>query len=267
MTERSHPAGDRHGDLIVERDGPVLRVTFDRPHAHNALTFAMYEGLHDACVTADADPGIRVLVVRGAGGRAFVSGTDIAQFAGFDGPDGVAYEERITRVVRRLEDTAVPTVAAIDGYCIGGGLALAAACDLRIATRASRFGVPIARTLGNCLSMDTIALLVSHLGRSRALDMLLRARLLDAAEAAAAGFVTQLAEDAAGLDAVLADTVRTLASHAPLSMWASKQMLTRLRRAGLPDGDDIVERVYGSADFQDAVAAFAAKERPTWKGE
>jgi enoyl-CoA hydratase/carnithine racemase len=254
-------------DLIVERDGPVLQVTFNRPQAHNALTFDMYEGLHDACVTADSDPEIRVLVVRGAGGKAFVSGTDIAQFAEFDGADGVKYEERITRVVRRLEDTAVPTVAAIDGYCVGGGLALAAACDLRIATRASRFGIPIARTLGNCLSMDTIALLVSHLGRSRALDMLLRARLLSAEEAGAAGFVTQLADDAAGLDAALGDTVTALASHAPLTMWASKQMLTRLRRAGLPDGDDIVERVYGSADFHGAVAAFAAKERPTWKGE
>ena len=254
-------------ELLVERDGPVLQITFNRPQAHNALTFAMYEGLADACATADDDPDIRVLVLRGAGGKAFVSGTDIAQFAGFDGADGVAYEERITRVVRRLEDTAVPTVAAVDGYCIGGGLALAAACDLRIATSASRFGVPIARTLGNCLSMDTIALVEGHLGRSRTLDMLLRARLLTAAETHAAGFVTQLAEDAAGLDAALATTTTDLASHAPLSMWATKQMLTRLRRAALPDGDDVVERVYGSGDFQAAVAAFAAKERPTWKGE
>jgi enoyl-CoA hydratase/carnithine racemase len=168
--------------------------------------------------------------------------------------------------MRRLEDTAVPTVAAVDGYCVGGGLALAAACDLRIATAASRFGVPIARTLGNCLSMDTIALLVANLGRSRALDMLLRARLLDAAEAHAAGFVTQLADDAAALDAALAETVATLASHAPLSMWGTKQALARLRRAGLPDGDDIVARVYGSADFTAAVAAFARKERATWTG-
>jgi enoyl-CoA hydratase/carnithine racemase len=251
-------------DLLVEQDGPVLRVTFNRPHAYNALTFAMYEGVYDACEKADADPGIRVLVLRGAGGKAFVSGTDIAQFTGFDGAAGVEYEERMTRIIRRLEDAEVPTVAAVDGYCVG---ALAAACDLRIATGASRFGVPIARTLGNCLSMDTIALLVAHLGRSRTLDMLLRARLLDAAEAHAAGFVTQLVDDAAALDAALADTVTTLASHAPLSMWATKQSLTRLHRAGLPDGDDIVTKVYGSADFRSAVAAFARKERPTWTGE
>jgi enoyl-CoA hydratase/carnithine racemase len=253
-------------DLLVEQDGPVLRVTFNRPQAHNALTFAMYEGVHDACEKADADPDVRVLVLRGAGGKSFVSGTDIAQFTGFDGAAGVAYEERMTRVLRRLEDTAVPTVAAVDGYCVGGGLALAASCDLRIATEAARFGVPIARTLGNCLSMDTCALLVAHLGRSRALDMLLRARLLDAAEAHAAGFVTQLVDGAEALDATLTETVAGLASHAPLSMWATKQALARLRRAGLPDGDDLVARVYGSADFASAVAAFARKERATWTG-
>jgi len=254
-------------DLLVERDGPVLRVTFNRPKAHNALTFAMYEGVREACETADADRDIRVLVLRGAGGKAFVSGTDIGQFADFDGAAGIEYEERMSRIMNRLEDTSVPTVAAVDGYCVGGGLALAAACDLRIATTASRFGVPIARTLGNCLSMDTLALLVGHLGRSRALDMLLRARLLDAAEAHAAGFVTQLVDDAAALDAALDETVTTLAGHAPLSMWATKQSLTRLRRAVLPDTDDIVRRVYGSADFAAAVAAFARKERPTWTGE
>jgi enoyl-CoA hydratase/carnithine racemase len=254
-------------DLLVEQDGPVLHVTFNRPKAYNAMTFAMYEGLYEACEKADADRDVRVLVVRGAGGKAFVSGTDIAQFEDFDGAAGVEYEERMTRILRRLEDTAVPTIAAIDGYCVGGGLGIAAMCDLRIATTGSRFGIPIARTLGNCLSMDTCALLVAHLGRSRTLDMLLRARLLDAAEAHGAGFVTQLVDDAAALDAALADTVSTLAAHAPLSMWATKQSVTRLRRAGLPEDDDIVERVYGSADFRSAVAAFGEKRRPTWTGE
>ena len=259
-------------ELQVRQDSGVLTVTFNRPEQRNAMTFAMYEGLEEACERADTDDAVRVLVLRGAGGRAFVAGTDISQFlefrAGDDGgADGLAYEERITRVVNRLEEVTVPTVAAVEGACVGGGLALAAACDLRIATTASRFGVPIARTLGNCLSMDTLALLVGHLGRSRALDMLLRARLLDAAEAHAAGFVTQLVDDAAALDAALDETVTALAGHAPLSMWATKQSLTRLRRAVLPDTDDIVRRVYGSADFAAAVAAFARKERPTWTGE
>jgi enoyl-CoA hydratase/carnithine racemase len=252
--------------LVVERAGPVLRVTFDRPRAHNALTFEMYEGLHEACESADADAEVRVLVLRGAGGKAFVSGTDIAQFAGFDGAAGVAYEHRISRVVRRLEDVTVPTVAAVEGFCLGGGLALAAACDLRLATESARFGVPIARTLGNCLSMDVFALLTAHVGPARALDLLLRARQLTGAEAHAAGFVAELVPDAAALDAALAETVETLVAHAPLTMWAAKRAAVRLRRAALPDGDDLVERVYGSADFAAGVAAFGSGSRPEWTG-
>ncbi len=247
-------------ELQVAPEGPALVVTFDRVAAHNAMTWAMYEGLHEACERADTSPEVRVLVLRGAGEKAFVSGTDIAQFAGFTGDDGVAYEERITRVLRRLQDVTVPTVAAVSGYCIGGGLAIAASCDLRVATVDTRFGVPIARTLGNCLSVESVALLVDHLGPARTLDLLLRARLLTGEQAAAAGFV-ELVDD---LD--VTDLVARLAAHAPLSMWAAKQAVHRLRRNSLPPDDDLVGRVYGSADFAGAVAAFARKERPAWTG-
>ncbi|HUQ53362.1 MAG TPA: enoyl-CoA hydratase-related protein, partial [Gammaproteobacteria bacterium] len=137
-------------ELIVRRDGAVLTVTFNRPQRHNAMTYEMYDGLFAACEAADGDGGVKALVLRGAGGKAFVSGTDIASFRSFSsGGDGVEYEQRIARVVNRLEDVRVPTVAAVEGYCVGGGLAIAAVCDLRIATRSSRFGMPIARTLGN----------------------------------------------------------------------------------------------------------------------
>jgi enoyl-CoA hydratase/carnithine racemase len=253
-------------DVSVEQSGPVLRVTFDRPDQHNALTFEMYEALHGACERADADPDVRVLVVRGAGGRAFAAGTDISAFREFrDGADGVAYEERITRVVNRLESVTVPTVAAVEGYCLGGGLALAAVCDLRVATRSSRFGVPIARTLGNCLSMNSVSVVAAHLGSARTLDLLLRARLLDADEAAAAGFVAEVCEDG-GLDAAVEEVVDTLLRHAPLTMWASKSAVARLRRASLPDGDDLVSAAFGSADFRRAVAGFGSGERATWEG-
>jgi enoyl-CoA hydratase/carnithine racemase len=253
-------------DLLVERDGPVLRVTFNRPKAHNALTFPMYQGLFDVCESADADPDIRMLVLRGAGGKAFVSGTDIRQFAGFNGATGVEYEARITRVVRRLEDTEVPTVAAIEGYCLGGGLALAAACDLRVATESARFGVPVARTLGNCLSMDTYALLVSQLGPARTLDLLLRARQLTAAEAHAAGFVAELVGAERPLEEALAEVVDAVLGHAPLTIWATKRAVARLRRHGLPDGDDLVRRVYDSADFAAGVRLFGSGQRPPWTG-
>jgi enoyl-CoA hydratase/carnithine racemase len=159
-------------------------------------------------------------------------------------------------------------VAAIEGYCLGGGLAIAAVCDLRLATRSARFGVPIARTLGNCLSMNTVSILVTQLGPARALDIVLRARLLDAAQAHAAGFVAEICDDDA-VDRTLAGVIDTLLKHAPLTMWAAKVAVARLRRANLPGGDDVVSRVYGSEDFHRAVAAFSSsggRKPPFWTG-
>jgi enoyl-CoA hydratase len=253
-------------ELEVSQDGAVLTVLFNRPEARNAMTFGMYDGLEEACARADADDSVRVMVLRGAGGRAFVAGTDISQFSTFtSGDDGIAYEERITRVVNRLEDVAVPTVAAIEGPCVGGGLALAAACDLRVATESSRFGVPIARTLGNCLSMNSYSLLVHHLGPGRTLDMLLRARLLSAGDAHAAGFVGEVVPDGE-LDPALSALLDVLLNHAPLSMKAAGQAVARLRRANLPDGDDLVREVFGSADFRAGVAAFVERGQASWTG-
>jgi enoyl-CoA hydratase/carnithine racemase len=253
-------------ELLVESEGGVLTVTFNRPRQRNAMTWGMYEGLHEACERADADDQIRVLVLKAAGEKAFVAGTDIGQFAEFsDGTDGVAYEAKIARIVNRLEDVDVPTVAAIRGYCVGGGLGIASVCDLRIATRSARFGIPIARTLGNCLSMNNYSLLLQHLGPARTLDMLLRARLFTGEEAAAAGFVAELCDDDQ-LEATTDGVVTTLLGHAPLSMWAAKEAVRRIRRAAIPEGDDIVSRVFGSEDFHTAVAAFATKEPVVWKG-
>ncbi|MEV2268550.1 enoyl-CoA hydratase/isomerase family protein [Nonomuraea africana] len=253
-------------ELIVSADGPVLRVVFNRPDQHNALTWAMWDGLYDACERADADPDVRLLALSGAGGRAFVAGTDISQFTAFSGgEDGIAYERRVQRIIDRLERVRVPTLAVVDGYCVGGGLVVAAACDLRIATPEARFGAPIAKTLGNCLSMNTYSLLVHHLGPGRTLDMLLRARLFSGAEAAAAGFVAELCSPEE-LQARQDEVERRLLAHAPLSMWAAREALRRLRVARLPEGDDIVAEVFGSEDFRAAVPAFLAKEKVTWQG-
>jgi enoyl-CoA hydratase/carnithine racemase len=253
-------------ELLVDQDGAVLTVTFNRPRQRNAMTWGMYEGLYEACERADADEDIRVLVLKAAGDKAFVAGTDISGFSEFtDGQDGVDYEEKIARIVTRLEDVDVPTVAAIRGFCVGGGLGIAAVCDLRVATRSARFGIPIARTLGNCLSMNNYSLLLGHLGPARTLDMLLRARLFTGEEAAAAGFVAELCEDD-DLDTATDAVVQTLLGHAPLSMWAAKEAVRRIRRAAIPDGDDIVSQVFGSEDFHTAVAAFAAKQPVEWKG-
>ena len=252
-------------ELLVDVEGGVLTVTFNRPRQRNAMTWGMYEGLYEACERADADDDIRVMVLKAAGEKAFVAGTDISQFADFTtGAEGVAYEEKIARIVTRLEDVAVPTVASVRGFCVGGGLGIAAVCDLRVATRSARFGIPIARTLGNCLSMNNYSLLLGHLGPARTLDMLLRARLFTGEEAAAAGFVAELCEDDE-LDKVTDGVVETLLGHAPLSMWAAKEAVRRIRRAAIPNGDDIVSRVFGSADFHTAVEAFATKQPVVWQ--
>jgi enoyl-CoA hydratase/carnithine racemase len=253
-------------DLLVDRDGPALRVTFNRPEHRNALTWQMYADLVEACEVADTDSTIRVMVLRGAGDAAFVAGTDIGQFAEFrTGDDGIAYEEKIGRVVGRLASVRVPTVAAVSGFCVGGGLGLAAVCDIRLATRSARFGIPIARTLGNCLAMSTYSLVVGHLGQARALDMLLRARLFTGEEMHAAGFVAELCDEAE-LDACTTSVVDQLATHAPLTMWAAKEAVRRLRQANVPNGDDIVRTVYGSEDFHHGVASFLAKQKPRWQG-
>ncbi len=155
-------------DVTYERRGAAAWITFDRPEAHNAMTFAMYDRLVAHCEAVDADENVRVAVLRGAGGRAFVAGTDIRQFAAFESAqDGLVYETRIDEVLDRLEAVRKPTIALIDGFAMGSGLAIAAACDLRVLTPAAKFGMPIARTVGNCLSMGNYARLAQALGSAR----------------------------------------------------------------------------------------------------
>ncbi|WP_309132596.1 enoyl-CoA hydratase [Brevibacterium sp.] len=251
-------------DLLVEETPGVLTVTFNRPHARNAMTWEMYTGLAAACDRADASDDIRVMVLQGSGEKAFVAGTDISQFATFDGPRGVEYEQQISAILSRLRAVNVPVIAAIKGYCVGGGLGIAACTDIRIASASAKFGVPIARTLGNCLSVDTLSLLSELLGRARVVDMLLRARFIEAEEAREAGFVG-LVTDA--VDQAVADWTTTLLGHAPLTMWSVKESMRRLSGArGQVDDHDIVERIYGSQDFHNAVEAFVSKTPYEWQG-
>ena len=178
-------------ELLYERRGAVAIITFNRPHARNAMTFAMYEALLAHCDEIDADDEIRVLVLRGAGGRAFVSGTDIRQFLDFDsGRTGVEYEADIDRYLGRLDRLRKPAIAQVEGYAVGAGLSIASACDLRVCTPDAQFGLPIARTLGNCLSMAGYARLAAILGEARAKDLVFTARMIPADEALAAGLVS-----------------------------------------------------------------------------
>jgi enoyl-CoA hydratase/carnithine racemase len=235
-----------------ERRGPAAWVTFNRPEAHNAMTFEMYEALFAHCERADADDDVRVLVLRGAGAKAFVAGTDIRQFTEFSSPeDGLRYEATIDRIVGRLETVRKPTIALVHGFAMGSGLALAAACDLRVCTPAARFGLPIARTVGNCLSMENYARLAALLGEARVKDIVFTARPVDAGEALALGLATEVVDDA---EARVAELCELLASHAPVTMRVTKEALRRLRP--LPDGDDLVREAYGSEEFRARVRAF-----------
>jgi enoyl-CoA hydratase len=247
-------------EVELERRGPAAWVTFNRPEAHNAMTFAMYESLYEACETADAEDSIRVLVLRGAGEKAFVAGTDIRQFADFDetGEDALAYEATIDRIVGRLETVGKPTVALVDGFAMGSGLALSAACDLRVCTPAAQFGLPIARTVGNCLSMENYARLAGLLGPARLKDIIFTARTIGAEEALAIGLATEIVEPEraeARVDALC----ELLASHAPVTLRVTKEALRRIRAATTPDGDDLVRQAYGSEGFRRNVAAFLAR--------
>ena len=247
-------------EVELERRGPALWVTFNRPEAHNAMTFAMYESLFEACETADADDAIRVLVLRGAGEKAFVAGTDIRQFADFDetGEDALAYEATIDRIVGRLETVGKPTVALVDGFAMGSGLALSATCDLRVCTPAAKFGLPIARTVGNCLSMENYARLAALLGPARLKDIIFTARTIEAEEALAIGLATEVVEPAEA-EARVEELCELLASHAPVTLRVTKEALRRIRTATTPDGDDLVREAYGSEGFRRNVAAFLAR--------
>lgn len=252
--------------IDVELSGPVATATVNRPAARNAMTMAMYDALAEFCDQVEASDEVRVAVVRGAGGKAFVSGTDINHFRDFREPkDGIEYERRIETVLARLEQVPVPTVAVVDGYATGGGLTIAAACDLRICTPNARFGLPIARTLGNCVSMATYARLAHLIGAARTLQLIYTAGFVDAEEAVRIGLVGELVADDE-LDARVEELCTQLAGQAPLTMRASKIALRRLREHALPPDEDLVSLCYGSEDFQEGVAAFLDKRPPQWRG-
>jgi enoyl-CoA hydratase/carnithine racemase len=253
-------------DLLYERRGSAAVITFNRPQARNAMTFAMYEDLYARCEEIDGDDDVRVVVLRGAGGKAFVSGTDIRQFLDFDsGRTGVEYEAEIDRYVGRVDRLRKPSIALVEGYAVGAGLAISAACDLRVCTPGAQFGLPIARTLGNCLSMAGYARLVAILGEARTKDVVFTARMVGADEALAAGLVSAVvAEDE--IEEHVIDLADRVAAHAPITLRVTKEALRRIREANVPDGADLVEEAYGSEDFREGVAAFLEKRRHTWTG-
>ncbi len=253
------------GEVRLVREGAVATILFDRPQARNAMTWRMYEGLAAACAELSADKTVRVAVMRGVGGKAFIAGTDIAQFKEFSGQQGVEYEGKMEVYLAAIEALPMPTLAVVEGWAIGGGLAIAACCDLRIATPGTKFGVPIARTLGNCLSVANYARLVTALGQARAKRMLLMAENVPAEDALAAGFLMDIVDPAA-LEQRIGEICERLSGNAPVTMRVTKEAMRRLQHASIPDGEDLVRAAYGSSDFHEGVEAFVAKRPPQWSG-
>ncbi len=255
-------------DLLFDvRDG-IARITINRPEARNAFTFEMYEKLAHACEAAGKDNSVKVLIVTGAGEKAFSAGTDISLFREFKTPDdALGYEFFMDRVLGGLERCRVPTIAAISGACTGGGAAIAACCDLRVGTEDTKLGFPIARTLGNCLSVTNLARLAALVGPSRVKDMIFTARLIESKEALQIGLLTEVVDNRAALDSRVAELAGQISSFAPLTLRATKEGFRRLQdRENRQQDQDLILLCYMSDDFREGMAAFLEKRSPQWKG-
>lgn len=259
---------ERDDELLYEVRGSTGWITLNRPDARNALTFGMYERLAEICAGLPTDGPVKALVIAGAGGRAFAAGTDMRQFRAFSTPeDALAYEHRIDGVLGAVEGCAVPTIAAIAGACTGGGAGIAAACDLRLVTADLKFGFPIARTLGNTLSIASLSRLSQLIGAGRVKEVIFTARLLGAEEALATGLASEVLPDHAALLARASELAGQLAGHAPITLRTTKEALRRLRVDGsAADDKDLIVEAYMSEDFKEGIEAFLGKRKPEWKG-
>ena len=254
-------------DLLFEVSGSIARITINRPEARNAFTFEMYEKLGQACESVSRDDAVKALVITGAGDKAFSAGTDISMFRDFKTPeDAIGYETFMERILGGLERCRVPTIAAIAGACTGGGGVIAACCDLRIGTASTKFGFPIARTLGNCLSVRNLARLSALIGAQRLKDVIFTARLMEADEGLRIGMLTGVVKDREELDARVDTLAQTIAGFAPLTLRSTKEALRRLQAAEAADRD-LILMCYMSEDFREGMSAFLEKRSPNWQGK
>lgn len=251
-------------DLLLEINGEVATITLNRPHARNALTFNMYSGLAEICATPPQ--GVKAIIVRGAGDKAFAAGTDIRQFRSFTtADDAINYEQKIDWVLDTIETCPLPTIAAISGACTGGGAMIAAVCDLRISDTTLKFGFPIARTLGNTLSAQSLARLNMLFGAARVNEIIFTSRLIEANEAQQMGIISEVLADPEALFSRAIELASHLTTQAPLTLRATKVLQHRLLKKSIDDHDMLL-MCYQSEDFKHGLEAFLGKRKPEWKG-
>jgi enoyl-CoA hydratase/carnithine racemase len=255
--------------ILVERDGPIATVVLNRADKLNALTRPMWQRLGDAVLALSANNDVRCILIRGAGERAFSPGNDIGEFATerANKAQAIAYGAVMHETARALAACRHPLVAQIHGICVGGGLEIAALCDLRICGESSRFGAPI-KNLGLVMAYAEMAPLVALVGRAVALELLLEGRILDAAEAREKGLVTRVVPDAE-VAAEARATAQRIADGAPLAARWHKKFARRLedpRPLSAAEEDECFD-CFDTEDFRTGYAAFLAKTKPVFRGK
>ena len=257
-----------NAEILTERRGPVLWIRINRPEARNAMKAAMYDRLVGICGEINADDELRAVVLTGVGEAAFIAGSDIAELENITTGDAtVAHARKLDTIMTAVENVRIPIIAAIRGACTGGGMSIATACDLRIATPSARFGFPVARTLGNCLSIANYARLVDIVGATMVKEMVYLAKLIDAQRAYELNYVTEIVAEYALLDRA-AEMAATIAGNAPLTIRATKEALRRLAYEGRnADDRDLILSCYTSNDFREGMTAFFEKRPARWTGK
>jgi enoyl-CoA hydratase/carnithine racemase len=256
--------------MIAEKDGAIGRIIFNNPARHNAVSLDMWQAVAQIMDDYENDDAIRVIVLSGAGGKAFVSGADISEFkekrASVEAAEAYAKTSENARLA--LQNTLKPTIAMIRGYCIGGGMATALACDIRVATEGSKFGIPAAK-LGLGYAYDGIKKLIDIVGPAFAREIFFTARQFSAEEAVGMGLVNRVVPDGE-LEGYVENYCKTIAGNAPLTVRAAKQIV----REALKDADQrdmdlckrVVEECFASQDYTEGRTAFMEKRRPVFTG-
>lgn len=255
--------------VLLRREGPIATVVLNRPQKLNAFTKAMWQRLGEVMRALSADEELRCIVVRGAGGKAFSPGNDISEFETERGnrEQAEAYGVVLNETLGALKDCRHPTVALIEGICVGGGLEVAALCDLRICGESSRFGIPIKR-LGLVMAYPELSGLLKLVGPATTLEILLEGRIFDASEAAAKGLVTRVVADAAVEEESYA-AARRIAEGAPLVARWHKRFVRRLSEDASPLSESELAQgydCYDTEDFRIGYRSFLDKTRPEFKG-